>query len=71
MIASARQGECSIVVIHFLMELSDSEESESECKGLNRTRQNINLVVLKARVTDPVFLKGYCTYELHPYLEEP
>ena len=39
--------------------------------SLNRTRQSINLVVLKARVTDPVFLKGYCTYELHPYLEEP
>ena len=56
MIGPAMQGECSTVVIHFLMELYKnwecSEESENEC--LNRTRQNINLMVLKTRVTDSV-----------------
>ena len=45
------------VVIHFLMK-NESAESENEWRCLNRkfTWQSINLVVLKARVTDPVFL---------------
>ena len=34
MIAPAIQGECSNVVIHFLMELSDSEESERVSFGV-------------------------------------
>ena len=53
-------AECSTVVIHSQWSSIEngSEESESECRCLNRTRQNINLVVLKATVTGPVFLKA-------------
>ena len=46
-------------MIHFLMELSDSEESERVCRCLNKTYIcMVVLKIVKARITDPVFLEG-------------